>query len=364
VRQGGSSLPRTRHRAGGGSWWVVEIVVVVFSAPTLSAAEPPDEDPPKPDHQDVSKATAENPGDGDTPFFFGEIVVVYEGEEPPPGTVDVVDAEALRAAGVVTVGEALELMPGVSLSVGGRNEQKVWVRGYEQSNVLLLVDGVPIADPYYGDLDLGQLPVFDVARITVTRGAASPLYGPNGLGGVISVTTMQGGDSNRVAGELRLTEQRTALAHASASGGAARVSWYLGLGAETSDGWPLAKNSRETQFEDGGTRVNSDLLRSSAMGRVGMGVGDAGTLYASVRWIDAEKGIPFHATDPVGFVKFSRFSERRQAYRSSRGVAGERTARHLRPWCSDGAGGLLSGRPRSDRQDRRRRAFAAIRQRL
>ena len=131
------------------------------------------------------------------------------------------------------------------MSVGGRNEQKVWVRGYEQSNVLLLVDGVPIADPYYGDLDLGQLPLFDVARVSVTRGAASPLYGPNGLGGVINVTTMQGGPGTRVAGDLRLTRERTAVAHASVGGGDV-LSWYFGLGAETSDGWPMAGGFKET----------------------------------------------------------------------------------------------------------------------
>ena len=249
--------------------------------------------------------------DQGSPFFFGEIVVLDDDDERQSGTVDVLDAAAIQNAGVLTIGQALELLPGVSMSVGGRNEQKVWVRGYEQSNVLLLVDGVPIADPYYGDLDLGQLPIFDVARVSVTRGAASPLYGPNGLGGVINVTTMQGGPGTRIAGDLRLTRERTAVAHASVGGGDV-LSWYFGLGAETSDGWPMAGGFEETPFEDGGIRTNSDLRRATAMGRVGWKIPDAGTLYASLRFIDAEKGIPFHTTQPVGFIKFARFPEWRQ----------------------------------------------------
>jgi len=124
---------------------------------------------------------------------------------------------------------------------------------------------------------------------------------------------MHGGDSDRIAGELRLTEDRTVLAHASAGGGDGRFDWYAGLGTESSDGWPLSSGFEETAFEDGGTRVNSDFRRSSAMGRVGFSVGEAGTLHASVRWIDAEKGIPFHTTEPAGFVKFSRFSEWNQS---------------------------------------------------
>jgi iron complex outermembrane receptor protein len=249
--------------------------------------------------------------DDGSPFFFGEIVVLDSDEEPSSGTTDILDAAAIQAAGVATIGQALELLPGVSLSIGGRDEQKVWVRGYEQSNVLLLVDGVPISDPYYGDLDLGQLPIFDVARVSVTRGAASPLYGPNGLGGVINITTVQGGPSKRVAGDLRLTSERTAVAHASAGGGDL-LSWYFGLGAETSDGWPMAGGFEATPYQEGGVRVNSDLRRATVMGRVGWKIPEAGTLYASLRFIDAEKGIPFHTTEPAGFIKFARFPEWRQ----------------------------------------------------
>ena len=305
-----------RHVRGGGSLCSPTVSVlrfvlgVVLAAAAANAAprESVDSDPVEP-----TEAPAEHgePLDRANPFFFGEIVVVDEDEDPPPGTTDVMDADAIRASGVVTIGQALELLPGVSMSIGGRNEQKLWVRGYEQSNVLLLVDGVPVSDPYFGDLDLGQLPIFDVARVSVTRGAASPLYGPNGLAGVINVTTMQGGPSKRVAGDFRLTGERTAVAHAGVGGGD-RVSWYFGLGAETSDGWPMAGGFEETPFQDGGVRVNSDLRRATAMGRIGWKIPDAGTLHASLRFIDAEKGIPFHTTEPVGFIKFARFPEWRQ----------------------------------------------------
>ncbi len=285
----------------------VLVLALALGAPPLGAEEP--------GSGQAAGSPAPPPAAPSTvlPFFLGEVVVAGEDEkEPPPGTADTLEADAIEAAGVVTVGEALELLPGVSLSVGARNEQKVWVRGYEQSNVLLLVDGVPVADPYSGDVDLGLLPIFDVARITVTRGGASPLFGPNGLGGVISVVTLQGGASRRLAGELRLTDNRTVLAHASTSGGSGPVSWYLGLGTESSDGWSLSDDFQPSPYEDGGRRVNSDLERSSALARIGWRPDDASTVYASVRWVDAEKGIPFHTERPAGFVRFARFPEWRQ----------------------------------------------------
>ncbi len=304
------------HANGGVSpdrWTSVVLWLVVAAVLTTLPAGGQETDPAEDEPVDRSERPREPDGadDDGSPFFFGEIVVVDEDEEPSSGTTDVLDAAAIQAAGVLTIGQALELLPGVSMSIGGRNEQKVWVRGYEQSNVLLLVDGVPVSDPYFGDLDLGQLPIFDVARVSVTRGAASPLYGPNGLGGVINVTTMQGGPGKRITGDLRLTSERTAVAHAGVGGGDL-LSWYFGLGGETSDGWPTAGGFEETPYQDGGVRVNSDLRRASAMGRVGWKIPEAGTLYASLRFIDAEKGIPFHTTEPAGFIKFARFPEWRQ----------------------------------------------------
>ena len=256
---------------------------------------------------------ASRPDDSVMPFFLGEVVVSENpDEEPPPGTTDSLDGETLVAAGVTTVGEGLDLLPGVSMSTGGRNEQKAWVRGYEQSNVLLLVDGIPVADPYYGDLDLGQLPIFDVTRISVTRGAASPLYGPNGLGGVINVVTAQGGEVPGVTARLRLSNNNTILGHASTGGRSGRINWYLGAGIEESDGWSLSDAFEPTVFEDGGRRVNSDVERASLLARVGWEPDEQSTLYASVRFVDAEKGIPFHTTEPAGFVAFARFPEWRQ----------------------------------------------------
>ena len=97
---------------------------------------------------DGPETPVSRPDDSVMPFFLGEVVVSEgEDEEPPPGTTDSLDGKTLAAAGVTTVGEGLELLPGVSMSTGGRNEQKVWVRGYEQSIVILLVDGIPVADP-------------------------------------------------------------------------------------------------------------------------------------------------------------------------------------------------------------------------
>ena len=319
-----------RDASPGRVWMIGVCAVLTVGLAVAAPASEPGATEGEADPTPTPPPAQEGPADETAnPFFFGEIVVVDGGRDPSSGTVDVLEAETIRQTGAVTVGEALGLVPGVSLSIGGRAEQKIWVRGYEQANVLVLVDGVPVADPYFGDLDLGQLPVFDVARVSVTRGAASPLYGPNGLAGVVNITTMAGGGPPAVFGDLRLTGERTALFHGGAEGGTERLDWYVGVGAETSDGWPLSADFEPTEYEDGGTRVNSDSRRATAMGRVSWRTNDRGTLHTTLRFVDAEKGIPFHTTNPVGFVRFSRFSEWRQATLSA-GYEHEGDRAHLR----------------------------------
>ena len=253
-------------------------------------------------------------GDDWPPYFVGEVVVVEDAEDGDlgPGTVSVLDAEAIRRLGSRTVAEAIQHLAGASMSVGSRNEQRVWVRGYEPADVLVLLDGIPIADPYSGEVDLGQIPVGDVARIVLTEGAASPAYGPGGMGGVINIVTVRGAGAAGGDADLRVTDSSTLVAHGAAGGATGSVDWYVGAGYESSDGWRLSSDFEPTPYEDGGRRENSDLERLSALLRLGFGVGEAGRLTATFRLLDSDRGIPFSTERPAGFVRFARFPEWRQ----------------------------------------------------
>ena len=89
------------------------------------------------------------------------------------------------------LGEALKLMPGVSIGQYGVIGQNVslGIRGSTAGQVLIMVDGVPVNDPQLGGLDLTLISLDNVDRIEVIRGSASSLYGADALGGVVNVIT-------------------------------------------------------------------------------------------------------------------------------------------------------------------------------
>ena len=124
-------------------------------------------------------------------FDLGEIFVTSE--KPPAvqsmAITNEVSAEDIKATNSHTVAEALAYVPGIRVSTGRKNEPMIQIHGMDQTKILVLIDGVPYYETKYGKLDLNEIPVDNVAKIEVTKGAASVLYGPNALMGVVNIIT-------------------------------------------------------------------------------------------------------------------------------------------------------------------------------
>jgi Fe(3+) dicitrate transport protein len=124
-----------------------------------------------------------------------EVVGMREDLDRIPGSGEVLDAEALSAAHVLTVNEALRKIPGLN----PRDEEgfglrpNVGVRGLNptrSTKVTLLEDGIPLSYAPYGDNASYYHPPIDrYERIDVLKGAGQLLYGPQTIGAVIGYVT-------------------------------------------------------------------------------------------------------------------------------------------------------------------------------
>lgn len=197
------------------------------------------------------------------PFTLGEISVVAPADdERLPGT-SVVDSAAIRAHDRETVGTALQMAPGVSLSsVGARNEQMAYVRGFDLRQVPVFVDGIPVYVPYDGYVDLGRFTTFDLARIEVAKGFSSLIYGPNTLGGAINLISRRPSKAfeGEIGGGIGLDGEGARNSYRLYGNvGLLRESWYLQAGASLldEDWFRLPDGFDATAAENGGKRENS-----------------------------------------------------------------------------------------------------------
>jgi outer membrane receptor for ferrienterochelin and colicins len=101
----------------------------------------------------------------------------------------VTDSDLARRA-VSTVDEAVDKAPGVLFLNGQVNIRgsSGFVEGLG-SRVLLLVDGVPANEADRGGIDWDMVPLNEVQRVEVVKGAGSSLYGSAAFGGVINLLT-------------------------------------------------------------------------------------------------------------------------------------------------------------------------------
>ena len=97
--------------------------------------------------------------------------------------------EQLAARGAVDLGTALALLPDVTVRDAGRGGFNIDIRGGRKGEVAIMIDGVPITDPYVGTFDVSTIPITDIVQIRVSTTPQSPIDGPNGSGGVVEVLT-------------------------------------------------------------------------------------------------------------------------------------------------------------------------------
>lgn len=88
--------------------------------------------------------------------------------------------------------DLLETMPGMqfgSQSGGIGQLSSLFVRGTNSEQVLVLMNGRPMAQMVNSNVDFSQLPVNNVERIEYIRGPRAAIYGSRAIGGVINIIT-------------------------------------------------------------------------------------------------------------------------------------------------------------------------------
>lgn len=110
-----------------------------------------------------------------------------------PTVIEVVVPE--EKAPQTTAAQIIAEIPGVDLRAnmatpGGVNTTRIW--GSTASQVLILLDGIPLNSSWDGVYDLSLLPAEAIERIEVQKGGSSALYGSAAVGGVINIITKKG----------------------------------------------------------------------------------------------------------------------------------------------------------------------------
>lgn len=110
------------------------------------------------------------------------------GKEKNDGPIHKIDAKLIQDFNKTNVVDAVNLLPGVSITqMGARNEGSILVRGFNSLRTPVFYDGIPIYTPYDGNFDLSRFTTFDINSISVEKGLVSVQYGSNTMGGAVNI---------------------------------------------------------------------------------------------------------------------------------------------------------------------------------
>ena len=131
-----------------------------------------------------------------------EILVVGEApQDRPVSTVTILDNTQIERRKPLDLSEAVRYAPGVAVSFGDKSVYTLKLRGLDSKRIALLIDGIPVYEPYFSSFDLKTVAADGIDSLQLTKGPSSVLYGPNTLGGIVNVITQ------RPAGKPELSVQ-------------------------------------------------------------------------------------------------------------------------------------------------------------
>ncbi|MBU1262346.1 TonB-dependent receptor [bacterium] len=143
-----------------------------------------------------------------TVTVYGEEVVVTATRDTQeirkiPANITVITAQEIEESGATSLVDVLEGLSSIHFRTfsGNASQSQIDMRGFGDNGfgrTLVMLDGRRLNNPDMAGINWLQIPLANVERIEVVRGANSVLYGDNAVSGVINIITQKGGGKPKV----------------------------------------------------------------------------------------------------------------------------------------------------------------------
>ena len=119
----------------------------------------------------------------------------------------IVSDEEIKKSGAKNVGDALKSLPEINVSgaTAGNATESVSMQGLGNGYVKIMIDGVTVSTDLSGSTPVFNIPVENIERIEITKGADSVLYGSQSMGGSINIITKKNADESASGKKIKIS---------------------------------------------------------------------------------------------------------------------------------------------------------------
>ena len=184
--------------------------------------------------------------------------------------VSIIDRAQLDRAGQSSLRDILAQQPGVQIATNGgyRSITGIFLRGASSSQTVVLIDGLRIGSATSGGAALENIPLERIERIEILRGAASALYGPDAVGGVIQIFTRAPTQSLALSANVGVGSDGQQQAGASVRGTNGAIGYSVGVSHEKASGISVITNPASGSFNADADRFSSTSVDAKLIARI------------------------------------------------------------------------------------------------
>jgi len=193
--------------------------------------------------------------------------------------------------------EALLHVPGLYFSRSTKNEMTFRIRGFEQRQINVFLDGIPISAPHDGLVDVSQLAGDNFENIRISKGASSVLYGANTLGGSINIITALPENQFTYKWRAEGSDQGKFFTNLLLSGSISRLKYVASVAMDIAPEFTLPKDVTPMPNQKGEKRNNSSYKKQSAHLKLQYLLNSAHRIGAHLNFNDNQLDVPPNALE-------------------------------------------------------------------
>ena len=156
-----------------------------------------------------------------------------------------INEEEIERAGSSSLTDLLQRQPGIEIyNSGGQGKvSSLHIRGSESDHVVVLIDGLRVNQITSGLTAFENIPLSQIEKIEIVRGASSSLYGAGAIGGVIQIFTKKGVSGFKPYAAVGYGRYGTRTAQAGIRAGNDSTNYALNVSSLTTDGFSAYKTN-------------------------------------------------------------------------------------------------------------------------
>jgi len=226
-------------------------------------------------------------------YHLNEIVILGERISSPLSiTIDQIQKSTINTLDIKNASQALINTSGIYFSRNFRNQETFRLRGFEQRQISVFLDGIPISVPFDGIIDLSQLIGDDIESIRIAKCTGSILYGANTLGGTVNILSGTPNSSNSVKFRLEGSDQTRIFGDVQYENQFKNLSYLTSLTYDKATDFKLPANIDAIQNQEDHRRDNSSYEKKSAKLKVWYHINNTNHIGLNLHYIDNRFHVP------------------------------------------------------------------------